>query len=108
MQDARSKDQNLPALCLLLRTVIQLKISGIANVSKSEFTLRRSSLDITLGVISDKSSKGRLVMWSGMAAQNTEVILRYLLKRPPVLDEDGRRRADLGRQHSGIDEKGRT
>jgi hypothetical protein len=74
MRDVRSKVQNLSALCLLLRTVILLKISGVANVSKSEFTLRswqRSSLDITLRVISDKSSKGRFVVWcaSGMTLE---------------------------------------
>ena len=69
MRDVRNKVQNLSALCLLLRTMILLKISGVANVSKSEFTLRnwqRSSLDITLRVISDKSSKGRFVVWSDM------------------------------------------
>jgi hypothetical protein len=74
MRDVRSKVQNLSALCLLLRTVILLKISGVANVSKSEFTLRswqRPSLDMTLRVISDKSSKGRFVMWyaSGMTLE---------------------------------------
>ena len=80
MRDVRSKVKNLSALCLLLRTVILLKISGVANVSKSEFTLRswqRSSLDITLRVISHKSSKGRCVMWSGMtlkARRDTTVI----------------------------------
>ena len=52
-----------------------LNISGVANVSKSEFTLRswqRSSLDITLRVISHKSSKGRFVMWTGITL-NTDV-----------------------------------
>jgi hypothetical protein len=62
--------QNISVLSvLLLRTVILLKISGVANVSKSEFTLRswqRSFLD-TLRVISNKSSRGRFIMLSGMA-----------------------------------------
>jgi hypothetical protein len=56
--------------------VILLKILGVANVSKREFTLRswqRSSLDITLHVISNKSSKGRFVMWSSMM-MNTAVV----------------------------------
>jgi hypothetical protein len=69
MRDVRSKAQNPSALFLLLPTVILLKISGVANVSKREFTPRnwqRSPLDITLRVISDKSSKGRFVMWGGM------------------------------------------
>ena len=55
-----------------------LKISGVANVSKSEFTLRswqRSSLDITLRVISHKSSTRKFVMWSGITL-NTEVVQR--------------------------------
>jgi hypothetical protein len=62
--------------------VILLKISGVANVSKSEFTLRswqRSSLDITLRVISDKSSKGRFVMWSGMTL-NMAVVPEILIE----------------------------
>ena len=57
------------------------KISGVANVSKSKFTLRRwqrSPLVITSHVISDKSSKGRFkfVIWDGMTA----VVQRYLSK----------------------------
>jgi hypothetical protein len=62
--------------------VILLKISGVANVSKSEFTLRswqRSSLDIILRVISDKSSKGRFVMWSGMTL-NMAVVPEILIE----------------------------
>jgi hypothetical protein len=62
--------QNLSALSISLRTVILLKISGVANVSKSEFTLRnwkRSFLDITLRVISDQSSSGSLMVLSAMA-----------------------------------------
>ena len=56
--------------------MILLKILGVANVSKREFTLRswqRSSLDITLHVISNKSSKGRFVIWSGTIL-NTAVV----------------------------------
>jgi hypothetical protein len=62
--------QNLSVLFALLQTVILLKISGVANVSKNKFTLRswqRSFLDITLRVISDKSSGGKFRMLSGMA-----------------------------------------
>ena len=69
MRDGKNKVQNLSTLCLLLRTTILLKILGVANVSKSEFTLRswqRSSLDVTLRVISDKSSKGRIVIRGSM------------------------------------------
>jgi len=77
VRDVWSKVQNLSALCLLLRMVILLKISGVANVSKREFTMhswQRSSLDITLRVISNQSSKGRCVTWSGMVLNlNTEV-----------------------------------
>jgi hypothetical protein len=85
MRDVRSKDQNPSALCLLLRTMILLKISGVANVSKSEFTLRswqRSSLDITLRIISDKSSKGRFVMLGGMAL-NSAVVPEILIEETP-------------------------
>jgi hypothetical protein len=91
MRDVRSKFQNLSALCLLLRTVILLNIFGVANVTKSEFTLRswqRSSLDITLRVISDKSSKGRFVMWcaSGMTLAGV-VIDGYASGRGAVISK---------------------
>lgn len=62
--------QKFSVLSILLRTVILLKVSDVANASKSELTLRswqRSFLDITLRIISDKSSKGMSSMLSGMA-----------------------------------------
>jgi hypothetical protein len=62
--------QSISKLFILLRTVMLLKISGVASVSKSKFTLRsrqRSFLDITLRVISDRSSEGKFRMLSGMA-----------------------------------------
>jgi hypothetical protein len=62
--------------------VILLKISGVANVSKSEFTLRsrqRSSFNITLRVIFNKSSEGRFVMWGGMTL-NTAVLPEILIE----------------------------
>jgi hypothetical protein len=76
--------------------MIPLEISGIANVSKREFTLRsrqRSFLDITLRVISNKSSKGRFVIWSGMTLntavaseilieETASVLMKMIIERP--------------------------
>lgn len=56
--------------------MILLKTVGVANVLKVEFTLRnwqRSSLDVTLRVISDKSSKGSLVILRDMTMQKMRI-----------------------------------
>lgn len=97
MRDGKNKVQNLSTLCLLLRTTILLKILGVANVSKSEFTLRswqRSSLDVTLRVISDKSSKGRIVIRGSMML-NTVVPDTYRRDCSICSGEDDRGKACL-------------